>query len=31
MQRDPSGEKWKPLRALTADKTIVIKAGDKGY
>ena len=29
-QRNLSGEEWKALRALAADKTIVIKAADKG-
>ena len=30
MQSNLSGEKWKALRALTTDKTIVIKTADKG-
>ena len=29
-QSNLSGEEWKALRALAADKTIVIKAADKG-
>ena len=30
MQSNLSGEDWKALRALAADKTIVIKGADKG-
>ena len=30
MQRNLSGEEWKVLKALAVDKTIVIKAADKG-
>ena len=31
MQSNLSGEEWKALRALAANKTIAIKAADKGY
>ena len=30
MQRNISGEEWKTLRALAADKTIVVKTANKG-
>ena len=30
MQSNLSGEEWKALRAIAANKTIVIKAADKG-